>query len=332
MADIIYIYIILTFIYIYLTKFKEICISLFMMGLLEFFNILINIKNMKEYIKDNSESNNSEYNNNQINIESDAKKINKKGENDENNTINQINKDEKSETNNSNIKYFSYGIFFSGLITFFISGGINSFLFIILINLIINNNFFNFKEKNIQIHYFFIVFCYLILSLRANFIDLVYLIIFCVEYWTILNKKYLYINLILKFFFFINLNYLNLLLFIFCMISFFILLKDIIQEIKNDKKKLENSNKNKDKNIENVDKKEENIINKNIENDKKEDKKNSNEDYKYLIEYEEGKIFVLNFFILSTLFFQTKGYECLEIFIIYVFVFFQMLYYWSREK
>ena len=54
-----------------------------MMGLLEFFNILINIKNMKEYIKDNSESNNSEYNNNQINIESDAKKINKKGENDE---------------------------------------------------------------------------------------------------------------------------------------------------------------------------------------------------------------------------------------------------------
>ena len=369
MADIIYIYIILTFIYIYLTKFKEICISLFMMGLLEFFNILINIKNMKEYFKDNSESNNSEYNNNQINIESDVKKINKKGENDENNTINQINKDEKSETNNSNIKYFSYGIFFSGLITFFISGGINSFLFIILINLIINNNFFNFKEKNIQIHYFFIVFCYLILSLRANFIDLVYLIIFCVEYWTILNKKYLYINLILNLFFFINLNYLNLLLFIFCMISFFIRQKNIIQEIKNDKKKLENVDKNEEKkeniineniendkkeekkeniinenienidkkeekkeniineNIENIDKKEEkkeNIINKNIKNDKKEDKKNSNDDYKYLIEHEEGKIFVLNFFILSTLFFQTKGYECLEIFIIYVFVFFQM--------
>ena len=226
MADIIYIYYFNFYIYIYLTKFKEICISLFMMGLLEFFNILINIKNMKENNENyeqeclESETKKDIIKSNIINIESDVKKINKKGKNDEINVINQINKDEKSETNNSNIKYFSYGIFFSGLITFFISGGINSFLFIILINLIINNNFFNFKEKNIQIHYFFIVFCYLILSLRANFIDLVYLIIFCVEYWTILNKKYLYINLILNLFFFINLNYLNLLLFIFCMISF----------------------------------------------------------------------------------------------------------------
>ena len=210
-------------------------ISLFMMYFLEFFNILINIKKMKEnnenYEQESLESEtkkdiiksniinietkiteddiikSNEDNNiiNQINGEIGIKKEETIKNNDENNA-NQINKDKNNEINNSNIKYFSYGIFFSGLCTFFISGGINSFLFIILINLIINTCFFNFKEKNIQIQYFFIIFSYLILSLRANFIDLVYFINFCVEYWTILNKKYLYINLIINAFFLINFN------------------------------------------------------------------------------------------------------------------------------
>ena len=46
---------------------------------------------------------------------------------------------------------------------------------------------------------------------------------------------------------------------------------------------------------------------------------NNNKDYEY------EKIFIFNFFILSTLFFQTKGYECLEILVIYVNILFQML-------
>jgi len=162
MADIIYIFLFLIFIYIYLYKFQEICISLFMMYFLEFFNILINIKNMKENNenyeqeclesetkKDIIKSNiinietkiteddiikSNEDNNiiNQINGEIGIKKEETIKNNDENNA-NQINKDKNNEINNSNIKYFSYGIFFSGLCTFFISGGINSFLFILSI-------------------------------------------------------------------------------------------------------------------------------------------------------------------------------------------------------
>ena len=59
--------------------------------------------------------------------------------------------------------------------------------------------------------------------------------------------------------------------------------------------------------------------NKDYEDDKSIKNDNNNKDYEY------EKIFIFNFFILSTLFFQTKGYECLEILVIYVNILFQML-------
>jgi len=64
---------------------------------------------------------------------------------------------------------------------------------------------------------------------------------------------------------------------------------------------------------------------------KKDSNKNINGDDNYIKnnnnnkDYEYEKIFIFNFFILSTLFFQTKGYECLEILVIYVNILFQML-------
>ena len=148
--------IIFVFFYIFYNMFQEICISLFIIYLLEFLNILINFKNMNE---DSDSFDSNKHNSNNIEKQNDIK---------------------QKDTNqkNSNIKFFSYGVVLSGLLTFFISGGINSFIFIILLNLIINTNFYIFKEENIHIRYIFIIFCYIVLSLRANFFNLVYFIIF----------------------------------------------------------------------------------------------------------------------------------------------------------
>ena len=264
--------IIVVFFYIFYNMFQEICISLFIIYLLEFLNILINFKNMNE--------------------DSDSFDSNK----DNSNNIEKQNDIKQKDTNqkNSNIKFFSYGVVLSGLFTFFISGGINSFIFIILLNLIINTNFYIFKEENIHIRYIFIIFCYIILSLRANFFNLVYLIIFCVEYKIILYHEYLFINLMLNAFFFINFNYFNLILLIFCIISFFshfYFTQENKNEISDKKNQIE------------------------INNNKKESENSEN--------YE--KYFILNFLILSTLFLQTKGYECLETLALFVCILFQTL-------
>jgi len=264
--------IIVVFFYIFYNMFQEICISLFIIYLLEFLNILINFKNMNE--------------------DSDSFDSNK----DNSNNIEKQNDIKQKDTNqkNSNIKFFSYGVVLSGLLTFFISGGINSFIFIILLNLIINTNFYIFKEENIHIRYIFIIFCYIILSLRANFFNLVYLIIFCVEYKIILYHEYLFINLMLNAFFFINFNYFNLILLIFCIISFFshfYFTQENKNEISDKKNQIE------------------------INNNKKESENSEN--------YE--KYFILNFLILSTLFLQTKGYECLETLALFVCILFQTL-------
>ena len=254
--------IIFVFLYIFYNMLQEICISLFMIYLLEFLNILINNINMKKQENEDMIENN--------NVE--KKKINEKY---------------------SNIKFFSYGMILSGLFTFFISGGINSFIFILLLNLIINTNFFILKEENTHVHYIFIIFCYIILSLRANFFNLVYFIIFCVEYTIILYKEYIFINLMLNAFFFINFNYFNLILLIFCIISFFSHFYFIKKEKKIEINKGEPRVGNKKKESENL------------------------ENYQ--------KIFILNFLILSTLFIQTKGYECLETLVIFTCIIFQTL-------
>ena len=83
--------IIFVFLYIFYNMLQEICISLFMIYLLEFLNILINNINMKKQENEDMIENN--------NVE--KKKINEKY---------------------SNIKFFSYGMILSGLFTFFISG------------------------------------------------------------------------------------------------------------------------------------------------------------------------------------------------------------------
>ena len=57
------------------------------------------------------------------------------------------------------MKFFSYGVVSSALVIFFISGGINSFLFTVIFFLILNNNLLILEEKNIYIYYAFINFC-----------------------------------------------------------------------------------------------------------------------------------------------------------------------------
>ena len=266
----------------------EICISFFMLFWLQFLNILILFFiNMKE--KDNDQI---------FNDIDDKTEINNEYKNEDN----------KLQNNITKVKCFSYGLILSALFTFFISGGINSFLFIILFCLIINNNFLILKEKNLLIEYIFIIFCYSILSLRANFIDLIYTIIFFVNYKNILYKKYMYINLILNIFFLINFNYFNFILLTIGILSFILHFND--------------------KNIKTIEK------NNNRKNEeKKEDKKNEEKSKKYELNFStDGKIYILNFLILSTLFIQTKGYECKEILIIFGSLLFQMLIILIKKK
>ena len=278
---------------LYNSLIDEICISFFMLLWLQLLKNFISlfIENMEEKLENIS-------------------KIKNEGDNQlqtKNNIQNKIAK----------AKYFSYGLILSGLFTFFISGGINSFLFIILFCLIINNNFFILKEKNLVIQYLFIIFCYSILSLRANFIDLTYTIIFFVNYRNILYKEYIYINLILNAFFFINFNYFNLILFIFGMLSFIFHFKG--KKIKIiEKQKKENEEKESEENE---------------EKESEEKEKGKNEKKKNEINFSvDGKIYILNFLILSTLFIQTKGYECQETLIIFSSLLFQMLILLIKKK
>ena len=132
-----------------------------------------------------------------------------------------LNMNEKN-SNDKNVKFFSYGLITGGSFIFFILGGINSFLFIIIFFLLINTNFFILKEDNKHICYIFIIFCYIILSLRANFIDLIYILIFCIEYKILLYKDNVYINMILNSIFSINYNYFGFVLFSLCVLSFLI--------------------------------------------------------------------------------------------------------------
>ena len=323
---------------LYNSLIDEICISFFMLLWLQLLKNFISlfIENMEEKLENIS-------------------KIKNEGDNQlqtKNNIQNKIAK----------AKYFSYGLILSGLFTFFISGGINSFLFIILFCLIINNNFFILKEKNLVIQYLFIIFCYSILPLRANFIDLTYTIIFFVNYRNVLYKEYIYINLILNAFFFINFNYFNLILFIFSMLSFIFHFKDkkikIIEkqkkeneekesekneEKKNEKKNEENEEKESEENEEkeseekekgkNEENEKENEEKKNEEKKNEEKEKRKNEKKKNEINFSvDGKIYILNFLILSTLFIQTKGYECQETLIIFSSLLFQMLILLIKKK
>ena len=76
--------------------FQEICISLFIIYLLEFLNILINIKNMKE--NSNSDDSNEDNGNNNYLESNNIKKQNDI-------------KQKDSNQNNSNIKFFRMGLF-----------------------------------------------------------------------------------------------------------------------------------------------------------------------------------------------------------------------------
>ena len=118
------------------------------------------------------------------------------------------------------MKFFSYGIISSALFIFFISGGINSFLFTVIFFLILNNNLLILEEKNIQIYNLFLNFCYFILSLRANFFNLSYFLIFFLHLQIITHKINALFILVLNIFFFIDFNYLNLILLILSTSSF----------------------------------------------------------------------------------------------------------------
>ena len=203
-------FIFVLFIYLYYFCFLYgICISFFIIYITQIFNIFIYIKNMKE----NNDNTDNEKNN-EDNINNDDK--NSINVNDEK-MVNKINENKDNENFDDMIKkmnFFSYGVISSALVTFFISGGINSFLFTIIFFLVLNNNLLILEEKNIYIYHAFINFCYFVLSLRANFFNLSYFLIFFLHLQTISYKNLSFFLLVLNIFFFIDFNYLNLILLI----------------------------------------------------------------------------------------------------------------------
>ena len=75
-----------------------------------------------------------------------------------------------NETQKNKLLFFSYGLFVSGIFSFFISGGINSFILTIILFLVVNENILIVEKFPEIICYIFIVSSYLILTIRQIFL------------------------------------------------------------------------------------------------------------------------------------------------------------------
>ena len=219
--------------------------------------------------------------------------------------LNNINFKMENEVQKNKLLFFSYGLFVSGIFSFFISGGINSFILTIILFLVVNENILIVEKFPDIICYIFIISSYLILTIRANFFNFFYLIVICSNYYMYLfyeeikiKSPYTFMIILVNIFLYINFDFFSLFLLSISILSF---LSSYF--MKNRKKEI---------NI--------NIINNENINLNNNRRVNRNE-----TENKTEKISVLNVLPLFALLIQIKAYECLEISIICFFILIDIL-------
>ena len=192
-----------------------------------------------------------------------------------------------NKTQKNKLLFFSYGLFVSGIFSFFISGGINSFILTIILFLMVNENILIVEKFPEIIYYIFIVSSYLILTIRANFFNFFHLIFFCSNYYMYLfhekikiKSQYTFMIILVNIFLYINFDFFSLFLLSISILSF---LSSYF--IKN--RKEENINISNNENI-------------NLNNNRRVNKTEKNK---------TEKISVLNILPLFALLFQIKAYE-----------------------